>query len=85
MQLTIAVADRVIIGDIPGAVPLARRALALARQTGAPALVATSLLAMGVAVAVTDPSQARACLHESRELSTASATTAPSTWSGPRR
>jgi predicted ATPase/class 3 adenylate cyclase len=71
VELTIAVADRVIMGDIPGAVPLARQALALARQTGAPALVATSLLAMGVAVAVTDPSRARSCLRESRELSTA--------------
>ena len=71
VELTIAVADRVIMGDIPGAVPLARQALALARQTGDPALVATSLLAMGVAVAVTDPSQARACLRESRELSAA--------------
>ena len=69
VELTIAVADRVLIGDIPGAVPLAREALALARQIGAPALVATSLLAMGVAVAVTDPGQAQACLRESRELS----------------
>jgi hypothetical protein len=55
VELTITVAYRVIIGDIPGAVPLARQALALARLTGAPALVATGLLAMGVAVAVTDP------------------------------
>jgi predicted ATPase/class 3 adenylate cyclase len=71
VELTIAVADHVLVGDIAAAMPLARQALALARQTGAPALVATSLLAMGVAVAVTDPSQARACLRESRELSTA--------------
>ena len=53
-----------------GAVPLANEALALARQTGAPALVATSLLAVGLAVADTDPGQARTCLRQSRELST---------------
>jgi predicted ATPase/class 3 adenylate cyclase len=71
VELTIAVADRVLIDDPAAAVPLAREALALARQVGAPALVATGLLAVGVAVAVTDPGQARACLRESRELSTA--------------
>jgi hypothetical protein len=43
----------------------------LARQTGAPALIATALLALGAAVAGADPEQARACLRESRELSTA--------------
>jgi hypothetical protein len=58
-------------GDTPAAVPLAREALALARQTGAPALIAAGLLAVGLAVAETDPSQARACLRESRRLSTA--------------
>jgi predicted ATPase/class 3 adenylate cyclase len=71
VELTIAVADHVLVGEMTAAVPLAREALALARQIGAPALISTSLLAMGVAVAVTDPSQARACLRESRELSTA--------------
>jgi predicted ATPase/class 3 adenylate cyclase len=71
LELTIAVADHVLAGDITRAVPLAREALALARQIGAPALIATSLLATGVAVAVADPGQARACLRESRELSTA--------------
>ena len=60
-----------LIGDAPGAVPLANEALALARQIGAPALIATGLLAVGAAVAGTDPGQARACLRESRELSTA--------------
>jgi hypothetical protein len=55
---------------MPAAVPLAREALALARQVGAPALIATSLLAVGTAVASTDPEKARACLRESRELST---------------
>ena len=64
-------ADHLLIGDDPGAVPLANEALALARQIGAPALIATSLLAVGTAVAETDPGQARACLRESRELSTA--------------
>jgi hypothetical protein len=43
--------------------------LALARQIAAPALIATGLLAVGVAVAETDPGQARACLRQSRELS----------------
>ena len=60
-----------LAGDTSSAVPLAREALALARQTGAPALIATSLLAVGAAVAETDPEQARACLRESREISTA--------------
>ncbi len=46
-------------------------ALALARQIGAPALIATSLLEVGATVADTDPDQARACLRESLELSTA--------------
>jgi predicted ATPase len=71
IELTIAVADYVIVDDAPRAVPLATEALALARQIGAPALIATGLLAVGVAVAVTDPGRAHACLRESRELSTA--------------
>ena len=58
-------------GDAPGAVPLASEALALARQIRAPALIASGLLAVGLAVADTDPGQARASLRESRELSTA--------------
>jgi len=70
VELTTAAINHVLIGDAPGAVPLASDALALARQTGAPALIATGLLAVGVAVAETDPGQARACLHDSRELST---------------
>jgi predicted ATPase/class 3 adenylate cyclase len=69
--LGIAVGDHIFAGDSPAAVPLAREALALARQTGAPAIIATSLLAVGVAVAETDPGRARACLRESRELSAA--------------
>jgi len=71
VELTFATTDHLLIDDAPAAVPLAREALALARQTGAPALIATSLLALGAAVADTDPEQARACLRESRELSTA--------------
>jgi predicted ATPase/class 3 adenylate cyclase len=70
-HLGLAVANHILAGDTPAAVPLAREALALARQTGAPALIATSLLAVGTAVAETDPDQARACLRESRELSAA--------------
>jgi tetratricopeptide (TPR) repeat protein len=70
-ELNFAVASHLLVGDAPSAVPLADEALALARQTGAPALIATGLLAVGLAVAGTDPEQARACLRESRELSTA--------------
>jgi predicted ATPase/class 3 adenylate cyclase len=69
--LNLAVAGYVLAGDAPGAVPLASEALALARQVGAPALVARSLLVVGATVAPTDPDRARACLRESRELSTA--------------
>ena len=71
VELTFAVADHLAIGDAPGAVSLANEALALARQAGAPALVATSLLALGAAVVETDPGQARSCLRESSELSAA--------------
>jgi predicted ATPase len=71
IELIFAVAGHVLAGDAPTAVPLANEALALARQIGAPALTATGLLAVGAAVASTDPGQARACLRESRELSTA--------------
>jgi predicted ATPase/class 3 adenylate cyclase len=70
-HLGIAVANHILAGDTPAAVPLAREALALAHQTAAPALIATSLLAVGAAVAETDPEQARACLRESREISSA--------------
>jgi hypothetical protein len=71
LQLTIAAGCHLMVGDAPPAAPLAREALALARQVGAPALVAAGLLAVGATVAGTDPEQARACLRESRELSTA--------------
>jgi predicted ATPase/class 3 adenylate cyclase len=70
-QLSLAASRYVLAGDAPVAVPLANEALALARQTGAPALIATGSLAVGLAVAGTDPGQARACLIESRELSAA--------------
>jgi predicted ATPase len=69
--LSLAAGRYVLAGDASRAVPLASDALALARQAGAPALIATGLLAVGLAVAGTDPGQARACLRESRELSTA--------------
>jgi hypothetical protein len=71
LQLTVVAGGHLLVGDAPGAVPLAREALALARQVGAPALVAAGLLAVGATVAGADPEQARACLRESRELSTA--------------
>src|SRR5262245_58316731 len=71
VQLNLAVADHLLLGDRSQAVRLANEALALARQIGAPALIASSLLAVGATVADSDPGQARDCLHESRELSTA--------------
>jgi predicted ATPase/class 3 adenylate cyclase len=71
VELAAAAADHVLAGDAPEGTPLAREALALARQVGAPDLIATALLEVGAAVAETDPEQARACLRESRELSTA--------------
>jgi len=71
IELTFAVADHMLLGDDPRAVQLANEALTLARQTGAPALISKCLLALGTVVAETDPEQARACLRESRELSTA--------------
>ena len=57
IELTIAVGGHVFAGDAPRAVPLAREALALARQVGAPTLIATGLLAVGVAVADSDPAR----------------------------
>jgi predicted ATPase/class 3 adenylate cyclase len=71
LHLGLAVSDHILAGDTPAAVPLAREALALARGIGAPALIATGLLAAGLAVAETDPGHARACLRESHQLSTA--------------
>ena len=71
LELTIAVAGHLLVGNTPAAVPLAREALALARQIAAPALIATGLLAVGLAVGGTDSGQARACLRKSRELSAA--------------
>jgi hypothetical protein len=71
VELSSAAADHVLADDASAALSLAREALALARQIGAPALIATALLEVGAAVAGTDPGQARACLRESRELSTA--------------
>jgi hypothetical protein len=70
-ELTFAAAGHLLLGDARAAAPLANEALALARRIGAPALITTSLLAVGTAVAETDPERARACLRESRELSTA--------------
>jgi hypothetical protein len=69
--LATAASRYIVVGDAAAAVPLAREALTLARRVGAPALVATGLLAVGLAVGGTDQEQARACLRESRELSTA--------------
>jgi hypothetical protein len=78
LQLGIAAVVQILVGDAPRAVPLACEALALARQIGAPALIApTGLLAVGATVAQTDPDRARACLRESLELSKALAYQSP--------
>jgi hypothetical protein len=45
------VSAHLLADDVPGAVLLANEALALARQIGAPALIATGLLAVGASVA----------------------------------
>jgi predicted ATPase/DNA-binding SARP family transcriptional activator/DNA-binding CsgD family transcriptional regulator len=71
LELATAAAYHVQAGDTAAAVLLANEALSLARRIGASALVATGLLAVGLAVAGTNPEQARACLRQSRELSTA--------------
>jgi len=71
VELTVAAGCHLLIDNASAARPLATEALALARQLGAPALIATALLAVGVTVAGTDRGRARACLSESRELSTA--------------
>jgi predicted ATPase len=71
LLLCLAASGHLLVGEVSGAVPLAREALALARKIGAPALIATGLLAVGGTVAETDPDRARACLRQSLELSTA--------------
>jgi hypothetical protein len=70
LELAIAGSCYLVAGETPTGVRLANEALRLARQVGAPALIATALLAVGVTVAQTEPERARACLRESRELST---------------
>ena len=70
LQLGVAAVAHLLVADAPRAVPLAGEALAIARQIGAPALIASALLAVGATVAETDPDRARACLRESLELST---------------
>jgi hypothetical protein len=71
LELGIAAAGHVLVDDAAGAMPLANEALELARRVSGRALIATGMLAVGLAVAETDPGRARACLRESRELSTA--------------
>jgi predicted ATPase len=62
---------RTIAGDAPGAVPLATEALTYARRVGMPYAIANGLLVLGIALADTDPDQARACLNEGLERSAA--------------
>jgi predicted ATPase/class 3 adenylate cyclase len=71
LQLIGAAGGHLLVGDAPSAVPLAQEGLTLARQIGAPALIATGLLVVGATVAENDPDRARAYLRESRELSSA--------------
>jgi predicted ATPase/class 3 adenylate cyclase len=68
VHLTMAVADHLVVGDAPSAIPLANEAVSLTRQVGAPALITSSQLALGATVASTDPRQARSCLGKSRKL-----------------
>ena len=82
VQLAMAVACYALAGDLSRGIPLANEALALARQLGAPALIATALLQVGASVVQTDPEQARACLRESREISAALGYQSALTWSG---
>jgi hypothetical protein len=56
-------------GDTSGAVPLAVEALALARQSDMPYAITNGLQVLGIALADTDPDEARACLSESVERS----------------
>jgi hypothetical protein len=85
VELTYATSYHLLIDDAPAAVPLARQALALARQTGAPALIATALLALGAAVAAPTPNRHGPACVKAASSATRSATTAPSTSSGPPR
>jgi len=68
LQLAHTAALRTSAGDPGGAVPLAEEALSIARSTGMPTAIAGALLALGVAVADTNPAEARACLEESLEI-----------------
>jgi predicted ATPase/DNA-binding SARP family transcriptional activator/class 3 adenylate cyclase len=69
LNLSFAAWSRTITGDALNAVPLAHEALTLARQIEMPYAIVNGLLVLGIAVADTDPGQARACLTESLERS----------------
>ena len=71
LWLGVAGTTHLLVGDASRGIPLAREALTLARQIGDPALIASGLLAVGMTVVESDPEQARACLRESLELTTA--------------
>jgi predicted ATPase/DNA-binding SARP family transcriptional activator len=71
VNLAFAAWMRTIPGDEAGAVPRAVEALALARQADMPYTLITALLVLGIALADTDPDQARACLNESLDRSAA--------------
>jgi predicted ATPase/class 3 adenylate cyclase len=71
LNLAIAAWSRTCAGDALGAVPLASEAIALARQVDMPYAITHGLLVLGVALADSDPDQARACLGESLDRSAA--------------
>jgi predicted ATPase/class 3 adenylate cyclase/DNA-binding winged helix-turn-helix (wHTH) protein len=71
VNLAFAAWASTLAGDAIGAVPLAVEGLALARQADMPYVLITALLVLGIALADTDPDQARACLNESIDRSAA--------------
>jgi hypothetical protein len=70
VNLAEAAQSSTFAGDDGAAVPLAFEALALARQVGMPNAIIYALLILGIALADTDPDEARACLSEGLDRST---------------
>jgi predicted ATPase/class 3 adenylate cyclase len=67
VSLSNAAALMAMSGDVDRALPLAREALAVARQLGAPTAVAWALMAYSAVLAGPDPDQAKALHHESEQ------------------
>jgi predicted ATPase/class 3 adenylate cyclase len=66
--LAAAALGHTMAGDTDAAAPLAGEALAIARDVGAPTLIAGALSALAGAIADRDPQRAQALLHENRQL-----------------